>query len=1228
MIKAFKQLALWVSCIVAPSLSLANNWVESKFHQWASISLESGGEDGYTLLKPKQTKITFQNKLDLSKSLNNQVYLNGSGVALGDVDGDGLCDIYLCGLDEPNELYINNGDWTFREAAKSYGIDCPELDTTGACLADLDGDGDLDLVVNGVHSKTQFFRNDSNKFTRVLGSTGMTSTLGGMSIALADVDGNGLLDIYVTHYRDTTLMDMPNTHFKFKTVAGRKLISSVNGTLVAGTKYENRFRVNSRGGIEENGLPDAFYINHGDFNFKKTELVAPRFMSASGMQLKRKLYEWGLAAMFRDINKDGLPDLFVCNDFDGEDRFWINKGNGQFRLAPSYALRKTSMFSMGIDFADINRDSLDDFFVLDMRNRLRPRRMNQMLPRSSYQSVPGKFLDRPQYMKNTLFVNRGVGVYTEISSYGNVASSDWSWCPVFIDVDLDGFEDLLITNGVERNARHLDTILKLKKQRESSNMSNKDILLARKIFPAQQTQNIAFRNLGNNQFADRSSEWGFDFKGISQGMACGDLDGDGDLDIVVNNLRQPVGIYRNNTNKPRLAVRLKGPRGNSAGIGARIEVAHGEFTQSQEMIAGGRYLSSDDPMRTFAMSRGDAILTVIWPDRKRSIIENVKPNRIYIVDYEGAQNFGDSRTTSSALFGARKIALAIEHKESMKSGRQSLLPWALNRSGPGVAWGDVNQDGWEDIVISDGQGGALNLYTNKNGTFSLVNDSEQTKNTRDGLSVLVNGGSIIQAYSNLEDGLAFGDMGTVHTFGSDKSLRLAAKGSSIGHLAMADVDSDGDLDLFLVGRSMPRKYGVPVGSWIYFNNNGEFSESKSWSDAFAQEGLNSTAVFAQIDSDDRPDLVFVSEWGAPKVFINSGDGFVDKTSSFGLNKFTGLWRGVDVGDFNGDGAIDFIATNRGLNSSYQATSEFPLIAYHGDIHQDGVWDFIETEYGEDGKLYPRRHLSTLAAAMPWITERLTSYEQYSRTTLEMLIGEPQLNQLDRLEATTLQSTVFIREGDRFKPYPLPAEAQYSSAYAPVVADFDNDGHEDIVISQNDFGVHPDEPREDAGLGLLLLGDGSGQFRSVSISESGLIVPGEGRGAAVADYDHDGRTDLIVTQNGTTPRLFQNQTKRTGLRVVLVGGDKNPQGIGATIRLKQKEGIGPKRVVRLGSGYLSQNSPIQVLGNAETATGIIVAWPSDSTGKSDVEFFKLSAGQKEIRAVKGEGAAWPSATQSR
>ncbi len=1196
----------------------AASWTEQVNHKWRPLDVSSGTKTGFTLLAPNQSGVQFRNELDKEKSLQNQVYLNGSGVALGDVDGDGRCDIYLCGLDNPNQLYLNKGNWKFEEAANDYGADCTGKDSTGAVFADLDSDGDLDLIVNTVHSGTLLFRNSGARFSQVHGQAAeLSGARGGMSLAVADVDADGRLDFYATYYRDTTLMDMPNTYFKFRTIGGRKVVSSVDGVPVEGSKYENRFRLNESGGIEENGRPDVLYRNLGQFRFERNEVGGRRFLSANGSPLPGPLYEWGLSAMFRDVNRDGRPDIYVCNDFDGHDRLWLNAGQGRFREAPILALRKTSMFSMGVDFADINRDGLDDFLVMDMLNTSHRTQMNQMLPRLQYQPIPGRYNDRQQIMRNTLLLNRGYGLFSEIANYAGIAASDWSWCVIFMDVDLDGLEDVLITNGVERNARHLDTIIKLRKQRENKKLSNREILLARRVFPAQDTPNVAFRNLDGLRFEGSAADWGFDTKAVSHGMACGDLDGDGDLDVVVNNLRTPAGVYRNNAPKPRIAVRLSGPPGNTTGIGARIELEHVGRTQSQEMIGGGRYLSSDDYVRVFALPEGSGRLKVIWPDLKETVVDQVEPNRVYWIRYEPTAAKPVASDSTTSVFKQLKFPSAKRHVESPSNEKQNqpLMPWTLGQDGPGAAWGDLDGDGWEDLIIGNGKGGASTRYRNKKGKgFEFDEFGIQTQaSPREVLSILVDDGKLVQAFSNYDDGLAFGNMATISQPDGGAQQTIRAKAASAGPMAMADIDGDGDLDLFIGARAIPNNYPMSADSWIFLREKDSWNENSKWSRALQNVGLVAGVVFANINSDPLPDLLLACDWGTPKVFINTGKGFVDRTEFYGLAKFTGFWRGIDTGDFNGDGRMDFVAANLGSNSGCEASSGVPLVLYHGDLDEDGNREIIETERGADGRLFPKRTLATINSALPWLAEHLRSYDHYAQMTIDELFIPLRLGNAQRVEITTLESTIFIQLDDHFEAKKLPAEAQFSSAFSPVVADFDNDGAEDIALSQNAFGVHSEESRQDAGYGVLLLGDGTGAFVAADINESALAVFGEGRGAAAADFNHDGRTDLVVCQNGAKPKLYLNQTKRRGIRIVLKGQEGNRHGVGAQLRLETESGLGASRTVRLGSGFLSQNSTTQVLGGTSPATALHVSWPN-----GEKERFVLNPKQREIIADKGAG----------
>ncbi len=418
-------------------------------------------------------------------------------------------------------------------------------------------------------------------------------------------------------------MDIPNARATFERVNGQLMVATFNGRPVTNPDLVDRFTIGPKGDFQENGEPDVLYHNVGGTNFVAIPFTGGNFLDEDGRPLTTAPLDWGLSAMFRDINGDGLPDLYVCNDFQSPDRFWLNQGGGKFRLLPPEAQRKSSMFSMAVDFADINRDGFDEFFVVDMLSREHSERM-RFLSALSEQSVPaGQTIDRPQYELNTLFLNRGDNTFAEIGQLSGLEAGEWAWSCIFLDVDLDGWEDLLVANGMERTGRDLDVAEHLRKLRAGRQRSDAEIFQARRMFPRQANGNLAFRNRGDLTFEETSKAWGFDFKGISSAMALADLDNDGALDVVVNPLNAPALIYRNDSPAPRIAVRLKGLSPNTHGIGARIGVTGGPVPlQTQEMICGGRYLSCDDTIRTFAAGNSTNRLTieVAWRSGRRSLV--------------------------------------------------------------------------------------------------------------------------------------------------------------------------------------------------------------------------------------------------------------------------------------------------------------------------------------------------------------------------------------------------------------------------------------------------------------------------------------------------------------------------------------------------------------------------------------------------------------------------------
>ncbi|MCH8960245.1 MAG: VCBS repeat-containing protein, partial [Bacteroidetes bacterium] len=555
-------------------------WQEEEGYRWAELNV-SGKGAGFTTLSATKTGVGFVNTLDDESLLYNRHYMNGSGVAVGDVDGDGWADLYFARLDGPNVLYRNLGGWQFEDITDSAGVAAPDRPSTGAVLADLDGDGDLDLLVTAMGGPNAAFFNDgSGRFTEVTEEAGLTARTGSTTMALADVDGDGDLDLYVGNYKKRSVTDLyPPQRRIFERTVVRD-----GDTFSIVPEFQDHYTLK----IQDDRLvrleyaePDRFYLNDGAGRFTPVSFTDGAFLDEDGQPLDSAPDNWALTVRFQDINGDGLPDLYVCNDFESPDHFWLGDGAGRFRAAPPLALRKTSLSTMSVDFSDIDHDGHLDFFLTDMLSRDYARRQTQvglMLPMPTH---VGEIDNRPQAVQNMLFLNRGDGTYAEMAAASGVEASEWSWSGLFLDVDLDGYEDLLVTTGHLYDVQDADA--QQQEIMKASMLRNPDdyrqFLLD---FPDLHLKNIAFRNQGDLRFEAVPDGWGFGAEpDISHGLAFGDFDHDGDLDAVVNRLNRVAGLYRNDASAPRLAVRLRGQAPNTQGIGATIRVTGGPVEQDR-----------------------------------------------------------------------------------------------------------------------------------------------------------------------------------------------------------------------------------------------------------------------------------------------------------------------------------------------------------------------------------------------------------------------------------------------------------------------------------------------------------------------------------------------------------------------------------------------------------------------------------------------------------------------
>lgn len=1200
------------------------SWREDGGVHWAAVRPEGTGQPGFRLLPPSETGVTFTNVLPKERALASQVLTSGSGVAAGDVDGDGRVDLYFCGLSSGNRLYRNLGGWRFEDVTARAGVGCDGIDSTGAVFADVDGDGDLDLIVNSFGGGTHLFFNDGQgRFRRPSGV--LNAGMGGTSLALADIDNDGDLDLYVANYRTNSIADEPGTRFSIQMIDGEPYVAMVNGLPVTHPEVTNRFRfMFSRGpggqgrfAYQENGEPDVLYLNDGQGRFTPVPFTGGRFLDEAGKALEAPLFEWGLTAAFRDLNGDGHPDLFVCNDFDSVDRIWINDGRGGFRALDTLALRQICYSSMSLDFADLNRDGFDEILTADMFSADFERRLTQRNSMMRSQAPPGTIDDRPLYSRNMLFLNRGDGTYAEIAQYAGLEGTDWTWAPVFLDVDLDGFEDLLVVNGFERDNMNLDAVAAYNAGKAGRRPTPAEHYQLRELFPRLDTRNLAYRNRGDLRFEEVSALWGFNTPKISQGLCLADLDNDGDLDVVVNNMNDVAGLYRNLGTAPRVGVRLAGIGGNTRGVGARILLHGGPGgTQSQEMMAGGRYMAGDDAMRVFAAGSDTnrLWLEVLWRSGRRSVIEGVQPNRIYTVKEAAATGTTGARPVPRPRAAMFEEVTGFKHRHDEPLfddfARQPLLPRRYSQTGPGVAWHDLDGDGWDDLIIGAGKGGRLAIYRNDTrGGFTPWNLGRSALLPRDAVGIVgLEPGRFLVALSHYEEETAGGTAVQEYDVRPGTMTEaVPAWEAAVGPLSVGDVDGDGALDLFVGGRVIPGRHPEAADSRVYRQDNGRWVLDANNSRALESVGLVSGSVFSDLDGDGWPELILAVEWGPVRVFRNRQGRFEEVTRAWGFDRYRGWWNGVTTGDLDGDGRLDIVAGNWGRNTRYEGRRQRPVRLYYGDLDGDGTLDLIEAAWDPVRQRYlPERRLDVMARAMPFLSGQFASHAAYAAAGIEGVLGA-QLPDTRFIEANWLETTLFLNRGDRFEAVPLPEEAQWSPAFAVAVADCDGDGHEDVFLGQNFFAVESETSRHDAGRGLWLRGDGRGGLQPVPAVVSGIAVYGEQRGAALGDYDRDGRVDVVVTQNGAATRLFKNVRGEPGLRVRLAGGPGNPAGVGAVIRLGNATGWGPARAIHAGSGYASQDSLVAAMHRPGGADRIEVRWPG---GKRTVT--ALPVGSREIR----------------
>ncbi len=1177
--------------------------------------------------------INFVNKLSEESAAKNRVLINGAGLSVGDFNNDGLPDIFLCGLDNENRLYQNLGNWKFKEwkgtGATSFAL--KGIYSRGSVMADVNADGWVDILVSTVGQGVRLFVNDNgDSFIEKTNEWNLATTHGSSSLALADVNQDGFLDLYVANNRAQDIRD-----------TGRLKLRKVNGKIEIPRHLKDRIFFD-KGILYENGEPDQLYINNKGRGFNLIPWDKGNFLDEQGKPLSSQPQDWGLSVIASDFNGDGLMDFYVCNDFWSPDRLWLNLGNTKFKLLDTNAWRNSSASSMGIDLADLNGDGYQEFFVLDMLSRDPVMRKMQKHAQSPLIQKPSPLTTRPQFLRNTLYRNLQGKQFQELAYYSGLQASDWSWAPIFLDINLDGLSDLIITAGHAHDVQDYDAsraVQKLQKPRPDSLSGNEikklyteEMIRHNRMYPDLDMPFISFMNKGHFKFVEKTGEWTASSKSIRHGMAKADFDLDGDLDLVISCLNSEVELHENTGQGERIAVKLQSNKYNSNAIGATLTLEWpGLVNQFREIRSGGPYLSGNQSLVCFAApnsTSGKTLkgeLLVRWPSGKVSKHNNIEPGNLYHITEGNLDYVSPSKTEEADSLMEDYSDLISRHvvPESDFNDflNQPLKPYRTTRRGPGISWGDIDGDGNNDLFVGDSQVGKPSIFFNKGGKGFRQFEVKRNKFTKGELGAAL---IISERKSNSSEVLGLLDLNELS--GDGKLLQLNSDGNneysfsdeiggvSSGYFsAVTFLAKSKSLGLVTGSGEGSKLFPESTSAALYLKRDNLWEKEDSISSLLQSLGLVSSAIWTDINQDGFQDLALASHWGNIHVLIQDPTKptlfFSDRSSDYGVGASTsGLWNGIASGDFNEDGFPDLIATNWGLNTDYQVNPNEPLTFFHGQISQPGVMDIIETEYDSNGaKLLMRRHLPFVVSSLPYILANVRTSKQYAEASVEALLGN-RLRLAKKTSINRLATSIFLsNEGERFVAKELPMDAQLSPAFGIGVADFNGDGHEDIFLAQNFFETRIDLDRSDAGLGVMLIGKGDGSFDPLKPHESGILLNGQQRAVAVADFDSDFRMDLAVSQSNSEVKLYRNSNSPPGYAINLVGTDGNVSALGTSYQIIFSDGkFGPLREIHAGHGVLSQSSlsatihPLKA-GDLERCS-IRIRWPGESNWV--VKSFKL------------------------
>ena len=1122
-----------VGCMVLMTAMMACETEPSESQEKTSTASTPQMHPQFEKLSSKKTGIHFANQLGEDRYRNillYQYYYNGGGVAAGDIDNDGKTDLFFTGNTVPNKLYRNQGNFQFEDVSVAAGIVSSGSASwcTGVTMADVNADGWLDIYVSRSgnlqpenRENLLYINQQDGTFQEQAQQCGLNDPGYSIQAAFFDYDHDGDLDMFLVNH------GMENYNGRVRTKSNQR------DPYVGDKLFRN----------------DAGHFT--DVSEKAHIIGTP--------------HSYGLGLAIGDVNRDGWDDIYVANDFYEHDYLYLNNQDGSFTESIRQTTRQISFFGMGVDIADYNNDLWPDIMVVDMAAQDHVRQKSNLAGISD-----AKFWDfvekgyHFQYMYNSLQLNiplpkntskNAIDIaFSNIARLAGVAQTDWSWAPLFADLDNDGWQDLLITNGLRKDVLNNDFVVGVNQELEAINARFVDLnepearsLLSQ--MPSQKIANYLYQNQGDLTFRDVSRDWGLAEATFSNGAAYADLNNDGHLDLIINNLDDVAAVYRNDhttSDNHFLRVKLNGSKANPFGIGTKVIVYHQGTHQLRQLQTTRGYQSSVEPVLHFGAGKTSVIdsVQIVWPDGHAQTLFQVKTNRTLTVAYQDAK-----LTTDDNIEGVMplveditdRIKIPYQHRESSYDDfdREFLLPYKLSDFGPALAVGDVDGDGKDDFFVGGAKGQSGQLYVQSaSGNFSPLPDqpwqlhakSEATDalffdadNDQDLDLYVVNGSNEYEAGSEaLQDHLYLNDGRGSFRWKPDALPAMHSFGTCV---AATDLDGDNDLDLFVGGYTVPGKYPQPDRSWVLENQQGTFVDvTRSWAPSLLQPGLITDAQWIRVTPKDPPDLMVVGTWMPLQRYRNTGPALqaVPADSTYP----TGWWFSLTQADWDRDGDDDILLGNISRNYRYHATPQAPFELYAHDFDENGSTDLLFGQY-EQGKLYPVEERDRMYQQLPSIKHRFTDYDSYARATLPKLVDSTALQQAAHYSAQCFSSCYAeAQRGGVLAMKPLPNQAQFSAIRDALAIDINQDQHLDIVLAGNLYSVETHTPRLDASVGLVLLGNGQGSFTPLSPDESGFYAPGDARKLAKLSSP-EGELVVVANNNGHL-QLFHITRQRSSV----------------------------------------------------------------------------------------------------